>query len=219
MEYTKQYNILIERARHRKLNSYTETHHIIPRCIGGTDDISNLVELTPEEHYVAHQFLVKMYPENKELIFAAHMMGSTRKGNKLYGWLRRKYARAKSESMVGKKPNNYGKPMPEEAKEKIRQANLGKKHTEETKEKMSIKKLGNTNGIGNKSRTGQTQSEEEREKKRISSTGRIHSEETKKYLSEIKKGIPKPKFECPHCNRLFSPTNLARYHGDKCKLK
>jgi hypothetical protein len=29
----------------------------------GSDLVSNLVYLTPEEHYVAHQLLVKMYPE------------------------------------------------------------------------------------------------------------------------------------------------------------
>ena len=32
-------------------------HHIIPRHAGGTDDPSNLVELTPEEHAEAHRKL------------------------------------------------------------------------------------------------------------------------------------------------------------------
>jgi len=36
-------------------------HHIIPRHIGGTDDPSNLVELTPEEHAEAHR---KLYEEH-----------------------------------------------------------------------------------------------------------------------------------------------------------
>ena len=36
-------------------------HHIIPRHMGGTDDPSNLVELTPEEHAEAHR---KLYEEH-----------------------------------------------------------------------------------------------------------------------------------------------------------
>jgi len=32
-------------------------HHIIPRHAGGTDDPSNIVELTPEEHAEAHRIL------------------------------------------------------------------------------------------------------------------------------------------------------------------
>jgi hypothetical protein len=36
-------------------------HHIIPEHIGGTDDPSNLVELTIEEHSEAHRVLYETY--------------------------------------------------------------------------------------------------------------------------------------------------------------
>jgi hypothetical protein len=36
-------------------------HHIIPRHMGGTDDPSNLIELTPAEHAEAHK---KLYEEH-----------------------------------------------------------------------------------------------------------------------------------------------------------
>jgi len=36
-------------------------HHIIPRYLGGTDDPSNLIELTIEEHANAHRILYEQY--------------------------------------------------------------------------------------------------------------------------------------------------------------
>ena len=40
---------------------YTHKHHIIPRHMGGSDDPSNLVELTVEEHAQAHLELYEKY--------------------------------------------------------------------------------------------------------------------------------------------------------------
>ena len=39
----------------------THKHHIIPKHAGGTDDPSNLVELTVEEHALAHKKLYEQY--------------------------------------------------------------------------------------------------------------------------------------------------------------
>lgn len=109
MNYKKIYDNLISKGRNRVLNCYVERHHIIPKCMGGTDDKENLVELTPEEHYVAHQLLVKIYPENKILIHAAVMMIPNRPSNKLYGWLRRKLSERMKESQAGSGNSQYGK--------------------------------------------------------------------------------------------------------------
>ena len=99
MNYQRIYDSIISRAKERKLEAgtYKERHHIIPRCMNGTDDEDNLVDLTPEEHYVCHQLLVKIYPGNIKLMYAVRCMsmmkGSVgKRTNKLYGWLRRKYS-------------------------------------------------------------------------------------------------------------------------------
>jgi len=95
MNYKKIYDNIISKAKNRVSDvGYFELHHIIPKCLGGSNDSDNLVNLTPEEHYVCHQLLVKIYPKNRSIIYAANMMCSKNHGqkrtNKLYGWLRRK---------------------------------------------------------------------------------------------------------------------------------
>lgn len=100
MNYQRIYDNLINRSYTRTLDDYTEVHHIIPKCMGGSDDKSNLAILTPEEHYVAHQILVKIYPKHKGLIHACKMMSMKTHGkrnNKLYGWIRRKCTKYLSE--------------------------------------------------------------------------------------------------------------------------
>lgn len=95
MNYKRHYESLIERARKRLLSGYVEVHHVLPRCLGGPDDADNLVQLTPEEHYVAHQLLHKMHPHSSSLAYALIVMLGNPYGqrtNKLYGWVRKRHA-------------------------------------------------------------------------------------------------------------------------------
>lgn len=108
MDYKKIYTALIERAKLRTESDCYEIHHVVPRCMGGDDNKLNLVKLTPEEHYVAHQLLVKIYPDNYKLVLAAAMMIPQRKSNKMYGWLKRKHRAAASINQSGKKNSQYG---------------------------------------------------------------------------------------------------------------
>ena len=107
MDYRKIYNNLVKRGQDRVLEGYSEKHHIVPRCLGGTDERSNLVTLTPEEHYLCHLLLVKIYPNSIRLIKAAMFMtasnSSLKRNNKVYGWLRRQY----SASIKGPGNPNY----------------------------------------------------------------------------------------------------------------
>ena len=63
MDYQKHYNQLIESRkllnRKKSKDEYFERHHISPRCIGGSEEISNFILLTPREHYIAHWLLWK----------------------------------------------------------------------------------------------------------------------------------------------------------------
>lgn len=76
MNYQRLYNNIIAKAKERALGSevYTETHHIIPRCMGGTDSSDNLVDLTFREHFIVHWLLCKIYPDVWKLYFAFFQM-------------------------------------------------------------------------------------------------------------------------------------------------
>lgn len=89
MNYKNIYEKLIDRSKSRLLEGYVEKHHILPRCMGGTNDPHNLVALTPEEHYIAHLLLVKIYPHKRGLWYAVKLM-SGQGNNKSYGWVRRR---------------------------------------------------------------------------------------------------------------------------------
>jgi hypothetical protein len=101
MDYKKIYDCLITRAKSRNLVEYTEKHHILPRSLGGSDNKNNIVKLTPEEHYLAHQLLVRITNNDPRMVKAAVMMCRNRPSNKLYGWLRRRLANSKSAEMKG----------------------------------------------------------------------------------------------------------------------
>lgn len=125
MNYRKIYDSLIDRARNREIHKPYESHHIIPRCMGGLNDPTNLVNLTAEEHYVAHQLLVKIFPDNLKIVRAAIMMSLNTQGlrpnNKLYGWLRRQRA----ELMKGQPGPNKDISLKQETKDKISQSLKG----------------------------------------------------------------------------------------------
>jgi|LakMenEpi03Aug12_release.lakeMendotaPanAssembly.Ray.scaffolds.fasta_scaffold380699_2 hypothetical protein len=61
-KYTIWYNSIISRALTRSLDKscYFEKHHIVPRCLGGTNDKNNIVKLTAREHFICHLLLVRM---------------------------------------------------------------------------------------------------------------------------------------------------------------
>lgn len=125
MRYAEHYDRLIDRARGRERAGYMERHHVVPKCRGGSDAPDNLVWLTAEEHFVAHQLLVKIHPTDRRLMWAVTCLtGSTRKkarNNKAFGWLRRRFA-----EVVGKA--NRGRVMSAEVRAAMSAQRKGRKH-------------------------------------------------------------------------------------------
>ena len=77
--YQKTYSNLIEKGKLRGLTrpkdgKYYEKHHILSKCVGGTDEKENLVYLTYREHIIAHRILVELYPCEFKLSHALYFM-------------------------------------------------------------------------------------------------------------------------------------------------
>jgi len=77
MDFKKNYHELIAKAksenRDKSSGVYYEQHHIVPRSLGGPDTASNLILLTPQEHYMAHYYLWK-FTDSKEMACAFWFM-------------------------------------------------------------------------------------------------------------------------------------------------
>lgn len=96
-------------------------HHIIPRHMGGSDDPSNLIELTIEEHAEAHRVLYEKHGRKEDYLAWKGLSGQIGMDELL------KEKMALNSSRPGELNTFYGK-----------------KHTEETKRKIAEKKKGHT---------------------------------------------------------------------------
>jgi hypothetical protein len=152
-KYRKHYERLIYRAQWRIFDTetYCERHHIIPKCLGGSNFCLNIVKLTAEEHYLAHQLLVRLYPKNKKVIHSAILMASKspdlkRSGNKVYSWLRRRMSEIQkgvprtpevAANIAKANKARTGNKLSNEHKIKLSLAGKGRIVSEETRRKLS----------------------------------------------------------------------------------
>lgn len=199
MQYQKLYDSLIERARSRTIVGYCESHHILPKCMGGTDDKENLVDLTPEEHFLCHQLLVKIHrgtAHYANMVYSVKMMTIPPNSNqqrdcsklKMFGWLRREYSKTVSQARKSRPGPMLGKKSP---------------WTSERNRKLK----GTKRNITATHRSNL-----------IAAISKPRSEEVKAKISATKTGVVRNTKECPHCRRHISDGNYSRWHGDNCKL-
>lgn len=76
-KYLKIYYSIINKAKSRShIVGNFETHHIIPKSIGGSNKKDNLVNLTPKEHFICHKILIKITEgeHKKKMSFALWRM-------------------------------------------------------------------------------------------------------------------------------------------------
>lgn len=194
MNYQQIYNKIIEKAKTRQIEGYTEKHHVIPKCMGGSDNKNNLVELTAREHFVCHLLLCEIYPDEVKLKQALFLMsiGKQKTKNKHYKISNRTYERLKSEYSL----LLIGKPRDQKTKNKISKALKGKKLSNEIKQKISLGRKGVKSKPykkGNEHKLfGKKKSEEHSKKIGLGHKGKKthtvpHSEEAKLKISQSKR--------------------------------
>ena len=207
LNYQKHYDALIEsRKKYCSFSDYYEIHHIIPECLGGSNEPNNLVQLTAKEHYMAHWLLVKA-TKNDDLIKAFAGMCGKKTVRKFTS---RQFDRARQAARLAQIGRRYSEesklkmsisaknkpPMTEEHKRKIGEKSKGRIYSEEVKKKHSEAQknlMSNEEyrkNVADKNR-GQTRSDET--KKKISDAWEKRkltpvSEETRKKMSESLKG-------------------------------
>lgn len=153
MNYCVIYDRLIAKYQVETFEGYGEKHHILPKCLGGTDHNVNLVRLPARVHFVAHLLLAKIYGDN--LVFAAWRMANNgRYTSRKYAWVRAKVAhrmsQITSQSMKGN-THTRGQKRSVEFCKNISEVNKGNQNargnsftlTAEQRQKVSLSKLGN----------------------------------------------------------------------------
>lgn len=148
--YQKIYNDLISKAKSRGLNKslldgYYEKHHIVPKCLGGTNDKENLVLLTAREHLVAHELLQRIYPNNLKIITALHAMltgnttGTAKRFSEISSHISTKRIAEIREEFSRLKTGTKGHPHTQKTRDLISKINTGRKFTPEQSKAHSIK--------------------------------------------------------------------------------
>jgi len=169
-------------------------HHIVPKHAGGTNDSSNLIKLTIEEHAEEHKILWEQHGKKQDYIAWQTLSGNITKEE----------ARIMAVSAALKNV-----PKSEEQKQKM-----------SVSQKQRYKKNGNPN----KGRKNPPCSEERKLKiseANKGGTGRINYKHTSDTKNKLKKAAKNRKIlTCPKCKKTMVINALKRYHGiegEKCK--
>ena len=230
-KYTSCYNKIIMRSKDRRLEGYKETHHVIPKSLGGTNDKDNLAVLTAREHLICHLLLTKMTTgvSRNKMLSAVHAMTVFRYGrdtikatSRIYAILREQWANMLSETRKGENNHFYNQKHTDETRKKISDA-ASKPRSELWKKVASMNRKGENNSFYGKKHSAEQKEKWKTDTRRAHSGiengfyGKQHSEEQRQ-----KKRIEKlsaTKKECCYCGKLVDPMNFNRWHGDKCKMK
>lgn len=120
MNCRKAYFKIIRNRRDNPLKGcYLESHHIIPRSLGGKDFITNLVSLTAREHFIVHWLLSKMFTDKvkkaKMIMAFAMMLVSAKNQNRYkftsrqFQYLRELHSNSMKLLQAGEKNSQFGK--------------------------------------------------------------------------------------------------------------
>ena len=216
-------DILKTRGRFACGDEYYETHHIVPKCMGGTDNKSNLIDLFAREHFEAHRLLALENSDNQKLVYAWRAMAFMKNGiHQRYELTPEEFEevrKAHSGAMSGARNPNYGLTGEKHYL-------YGTHHSEETIQKMREIKYGENNPF-----YGQHHNDDSRKKMSDAQRQRFQnpenhpmygkhlSDETKTKLSESLSGQNNPACRAVYCyelDEMFWGAKEAEYKYGIC---
>lgn len=147
-KYNKWYFSIINNAKSRSSPEKHETHHILPKCMNGNNDKSNLVDLTIREHYICHLLLTKFTTGNdkKKMFYALHRITNKSnqliKSSRIYEYLRLNHSsyvslRCKGKTILELYGRTHLHPISEYQRQQIAKSNSERIWSNESKAKMS----------------------------------------------------------------------------------
>lgn len=228
-KYLKLYKHLIFIAKNRTLSNkeYTEKHHIIPKCVGGTDHSENLIILTFREHFIAHWLLSEISNDSK-IRHAIRAMSIHKVGRTFSAW---QYALFKSIKYVPlietrqKISVSQKKCWTDERRKKMSEFQKSKWTIEKRKE-MSEMMQGENNHFYGKNHSEKTRKKMSESQQGISTP---HSEETKQKISFTQQGKKNSFYGRKHSKESLEKMSIAlsgknnpmygKNHSEKARKK
>ena len=191
-------------------------HHIIPKHMGGTDDPSNIIELTVEEHAEAHRVLYEQHGKIQDKL-AWLGLSKMIDGKEIISTLLKQPKSSEHREKISKalkgrdaswaKGNKHAKVL------------KGRPKTEEHKKNLSIshKNIDKSWLLGNKNAVapnGRPKTPEHQYAINLA----VNTIEAKQKKTESWNN--KQIVECPHCGlKGKEGHNMKRYHFNNCKTK
>ena len=181
------------------LTSIKHIHHIVPVHAGGTNDPSNLVELTIEEHALAHKLLYEQYGRYQDEVAFKALSGIIPKQDVILELNRRQAQEHQKRRLQEGTHNFLGQSNP--IYEMIQQGKHYFQLDENNAKNHAAKRVatGTHNFLGNNYAV------------------KTNAEKLKDGTHPLLKCNQKH-VTCPHCGKVGLKGAMRRWHFDKCKM-
>ena len=191
-------------------------HHIIPKHMGGSDDPSNLIELSIEEHAEAHRLLYEQYGKLQDklawlglskMISSADIIAELLRAPRSEKTKKKMSDARKGKSNYWSVGNQYakvlkGRKRPDSTKKKIADSKTGKKRPD---------LIGNNFAFALKGR-------KKTDKHQQAINAALNATDVKEKISTT--WANKPMVKCPYCGvEGKEGHNMNRFHFNNCKMR
>ncbi len=207
-KYTRIYYQLINTAKLNPRTCSVETHHIIPKSLGGNDDVDNLIALTTKEHWFVHKLLIRMTTGDakRKMWYAFGMFRVDKLGNRIL--TSRQYQESKEAFIKA----HSKREVTDTTREKLREVNLAIPKDHYCVHCDAWFKVGGfRRWHGDKCKMNPDVDLEMLKKRSVDQLNRVAQNSIDSLRFKEKK-------LCDHCKRIIDSANYSKWHGNKCKF-